>query len=142
MTCYCIEQWTGKYFKRYGFFSFGRNLSNIYRKKNKFHAATKTVIDALETASKKVAHKAAEATRDFIANENAETIPPKNLRDFEESLNDWTASKFLTRKWIEINGLPGGQCSVNKNITFKSPILWSNLCDYSHVYIVVKRRII
>ena len=142
MTCYCIEQWTGKYFKRYGFFSFGRNLSNIYRKKNKFHAATKTVIDALETASKKVAHKAAEATRDFIANENAETIPPKNLWDVEESLNDWTASKFLTRKWIEINGLTGGQCFVNKNITFKSPILWSNLCDYGHVYIVVKRRII
>ena len=55
-----------------------------------------------------------------------------------ELINDSTISKFVTRKWIEVNDLSGGQYSVNKNISFKTPMLWSDLCDYSDVYIVVK----
>ena len=47
-------------------------------------------------------------------------------------------SKILTRKWIEVNYLSGGQCSVNKNIRFKTPMLRSDLCDYSDAHIVVK----
>ena len=39
------------------------------------------------------------------------------------------------------NGLPGGQCSVNKNIRFKLPMLRSDLCDYSDVYIAAKGKI-
>ena len=31
-------------------------------------------------------------------------------------INDSTISKFVTRKWIEVNDLSGGQYSVNKNI--------------------------
>ena len=38
-------------------------------------------------------------------------------------LNDSTVSKFVTRKFIEVNELPGGQYSVNKNISFKTPML-------------------
>ena len=47
---------------------------------------------------------------------------------------------FVTRKWIEVNNLSGGQYSIHKNIRFKTPTLRSNLCDYSDAYIVVKRK--
>ena len=53
-------------------------------------------------------------------------------------LNDSTVSKFVTRKWIEVNDLSGGQYSVNKNMRFKISMLRSYLCDYSDEYIVVK----
>ena len=52
--------------------------------------------------------------------------------------NDSTVSKFVMRKWTEVNNLPGGQYSNNKNIRFKTPMLRSDLCDYSDVYIVLK----
>ena len=47
----------------------------------------------------------------------------------------------MTRKWIEVNYLSNGQYFVNKNIGFKTPVLRSNLYDYSDAYIVVKGRI-
>ena len=47
----------------------------------------------------------------------------------------------MTRKWIEVNNLSGGQYSVNKNIRFKTPILRSDLCAYSDTYVVLKGRI-
>ena len=56
-------------------------------------------------------------------------------------LNDSTVSKFLTRKRIELNDLSGGQYYVNKNIKFQTPMLRSDLCDYSDAYIVEKGRI-
>ena len=56
-------------------------------------------------------------------------------------LNESTVSKFVKRKWIEVNNLSGDQYSVNKNIRHKTPILRSYLCDYSDAYIVVKRTI-
>ena len=30
-----------------------------------------------------------------------------------------TISKFVTKKWVEVNDLPSGQYSVNRNIRFK-----------------------
>ena len=56
-------------------------------------------------------------------------------------LNDLTISKFVTRKWIEINDLSIGQCFLDKNIRFKNPTLRSVFCDYSDAYIVVKGTI-
>ena len=56
-------------------------------------------------------------------------------------LNDSTISKFLTRKWIEVNDLSVGQYFLDKNIRFKTPTLKSNFCDYSDAYIVVKGTI-
>ena len=53
-------------------------------------------------------------------------------------LNNLTISKFVTKKWIEVNDLSGDQYSFNKSITFKAPVLRSDLCDYSHAYIFVK----
>ena len=56
-------------------------------------------------------------------------------------LFDSTVSKFVTKKWIEVNDLSGGQYYVNKNIRFKTSMLRSDLHDYSDSYIVVKRRL-
>ena len=57
-------------------------------------------------------------------------------------LNDSSASTFGTKKkWIEVNDLSGGQNSVNKNITFKTKMLTSDLCNYSNAHIFVKGRI-
>ena len=52
-------------------------------------------------------------------------------------LNDLTVSKFVTEKWVEVNHLSSSQYSANKNIRFKTPMLRSDLCDYSDAYIVV-----
>ena len=51
-------------------------------------------------------------------------------------LNDSIVSKFVTKKWIEVNDLSSCQYSDNKNIRFKTSVLRSNLCDYSNAYIV------
>ena len=34
-------------------------------------------------------------------------------------LNDSTVSKFVTKKWIEVNDLPSSQYSVSKNTRFQ-----------------------
>ena len=59
MTRYFIELRTRKYVKRYGFLTFVKNLSNKYENEL-LDIATKTGLDALKSASKKVFHKAAE----------------------------------------------------------------------------------
>ena len=56
-------------------------------------------------------------------------------------LNDSTVSKFVTRKWIEVNNLSSGQYSANKRVRFKTLMLKLDLCDYTDVHIVVKGRI-
>ena len=56
-------------------------------------------------------------------------------------LKDSTVSKFVTKKWIEVNDLSSGQYSVNKNIRFKTSMLRSDLCDYNDAYIVLKETI-
>ena len=45
--------------------------------------------------------------------------------------NNSTVSKFVTGKWVEVNDLSNGLDSVDKNIRFKTPMLRSDLCDYS-----------
>ena len=37
-------------------------------------------------------------------------------RKISKLLNDSTVSKFVTRKWIEVSDLSGGQYSVNKKV--------------------------
>ena len=49
-------------------------------------------------------------------------------------------SKFVTREYVRVNSL----CNTyneNKSIRFKTPMLRSNLCDYSDAYILVKGKI-
>ena len=134
--------------------------------------ATKTGLNVLKTATKKVVYKTAEAIGEFIENKIAnktvqpKPVPDENLRDVEEIiispekqnkywanqdkyckmehykifklLNDSTVSKFLTKKWIEVNKLLHAQYSVNKNIRFKTPMLRSDMWDHSDAYIIVK----
>ena len=49
-------------------------------------------------------------------------------------------SKFVTRKYVRVNSLLDTY-NENKSIRFKTPMLRSNLCDYSDAYILVKSTI-
>ena len=49
-------------------------------------------------------------------------------------------SKFITRQYIEVTSL-SNTYNENKSIRFKTPMLRSNLCDYSDAYILVKGTI-
>ena len=46
-------------------------------------------------------------------------------------------SKFVTREYVRVNSL-SNTYNENKSIRFKTPMLRSNLCDYSDGYILVK----
>ena len=46
-------------------------------------------------------------------------------------------SKFVTREYVRVNTL-SNPYNENKSIRFKTPMLRSNLCDYSDAYILVK----
>ena len=50
-------------------------------------------------------------------------------------------SKFVTREYVTVNSLLNTY-NENKSIRFKTPMLRSNLCDYSDVYILVKGKIV
>ena len=60
---YSTEPKFRKYVKGYGFLSFARKSGDIFGKKL-MDTATKTGIDAVKTASKRVVQNTAEATRE------------------------------------------------------------------------------
>ena len=47
-------------------------------------------------------------------------------------------TRFITKKWIIVYGQSGGAYSTTKQISFKTSMLRSDLCDYSDAYIFVK----
>ena len=47
----------------------------------------------------------------------------------------------MTKKWVELNDLSVGQCSVNKNIRFRTSMLISDVTIVMHIYIPVKGTI-
>ena len=49
-------------------------------------------------------------------------------------------SKFVTREYVRVNSLLNTY-NENKSIRFKTPMLRSNLCDYSDAYILVNSTI-
>ena len=49
-------------------------------------------------------------------------------------------SKLVTREYVRVNSL-SNTYNKNKSIRFKTPMLRSNLCDYSDAYILVKGTI-
>ena len=49
-------------------------------------------------------------------------------------------SKIATREYVRVNSL-SNMYNENKSIRFKTPMLRSNLCDYSDAYILVKGTI-
>ena len=60
-----------------------------------------------------------------------------NLLDSESE----NLSKFVTRQYVKVNSL-SNMYNENKSIRFKTPMLRSNLCDYSDAYILVEGTII
>ena len=50
-------------------------------------------------------------------------------------------SKFFTREYVKVNSLSDTN-NENKSVRFKTPMLRSNLCDYSDAYILVEGTII
>ena len=70
---YSTEPKLIKYVKGCGFLSFARKFGDKCDK-NLLDTATKTGVDAAETASKQVAQKTAEATQDLIGNKIADKI--------------------------------------------------------------------
>ena len=65
-----------------------------------------------------------------------------NLLLSEDNENEMSQklSKFVTREYIRVNSL-SNTYNENKSIRFKTPILRSNLYDYSDAYILVKGTI-
>ena len=78
MARYTIEPTTRRYVKGYVFLSLAANLSDKYGGKV-LHTATKTGLHHAKTASKKVVHKAAEATGVLIGNKITENIVKRKL---------------------------------------------------------------
>ena len=62
-----------------------------------------------------------------------------NLLLSEDDENE-VLSKFVTREYVRLNSLLNTY-NENKSIRFKTPMLRSNLCDYSDAYILVKGTI-
>ena len=56
-----------------------------------------------------------------------------NLLDSESE----NLSKFVTRQYVKVNSL-SNMYNETKSIRFKTPMLRSNLCDYSDAYILVE----
>ena len=69
-----------------------------------------------------------------------------NLMDIDDFTNlsgDTTKAvpKFITKKCVEVHDQSGNandRYKSSKQIRFKTPLLQSDLCDYSDAYIVVK----
>ena len=61
-----------------------------------------------------------------------------NLLDITS--DDKDLPRFATKKWIEV--YDQSEKNNNKEIRIKTPMLRSDLCDFSDLYIVVKRDII
>ena len=64
-----------------------------------------------------------------------------NILLLSEDSESEQLSKFVTREYVRVNSL-FDTYSENKSIRFKTPMLRSNLCDYSDAYILVKGTII
>ena len=63
----------------------------------------------------------------------------QNIADLSENASN-QPSKFRTRNWVEINDDSRGTYT-DADITFKTTMLKSDLCDYADAYIFVKGRI-
>ena len=62
-----------------------------------------------------------------------------NLLLFEYNESE-KLSTFVTKEYVRVNSL-SNTCNKNKSIRFKTPMLRSNLCNYSDAYILVEGTI-
>ena len=65
----------------------------------------------------------------------------KILNSFDTTFDDKDLPRFITKKLINVYDQLEKNYNVNKEIRIKTPMLRSDLCDFSDVYIVVKRVI-
>ena len=56
--------------------------------------------------------------------------------------DDKDLPRLVTKKWIKDYDQSGGNYNANKEIRIKTLMQRSNLCDYSHAYIVAEGDII
>ena len=59
----------------------------------------------------------------------------QNMLNLNNEIND---SKFVTRKWNNVNDNSKSSYDTTNEITYNTEILKSNLCDYNNVYILVR----
>ena len=62
-----------------------------------------------------------------------------NLLDITSDNKD--LPRYVTKKWIEVYDQSEKNYNPNKEIRIKTPMLRSDLCDFSDAYIVVKGNI-
>ena len=62
----------------------------------------------------------------------------KIINLLDTTSDDKDLPRFVTKKWIEIYDQSEKNCSINKEIRIQTPMLRSDLCDFSDAYIVVK----
>ena len=67
-------------------------------------------------------------------------IEYKKIANLSDSASN-QPSKFRTKNWVEISDESRRTYNNNTQITFKTKILRSSLCDYSDAYILVKGNI-
>ena len=61
--------------------------------------------------------------------------------EFQKIIN-FLNIRFVTKKWIKVHYQSRkDNYNVNKEIRIKTPMLRSDLCDYSNAYIVVEGKI-
>ena len=53
-------------------------------------------------------------------------------------MNEANEYKFVTRKWNIVNDNSKANCEEEKEITYKTEVLKSNLCDYNDAYILIR----
>ena len=56
-------------------------------------------------------------------------------------LNEANDSKFVTRKWNNVNDNSKSNYDATNEITYHTEVLKSNLCDYNDAYILVRGEI-
>ena len=57
---------------------------------------------------------------------------------FDKTSDDRYLPRFVTKKWIELYDQSGRDYRVSKEIRIETPMLRSDLFDFSNAYIVVK----
>ena len=65
----------------------------------------------------------------------------KIINLLDTTSDDKDLPRFVTKKWIEVYDQSEKNYSINKEIRIKTPMLRSDLCDFSDAYIVVKGKI-
>ena len=60
---------------------------------------------------------------------------------FDTGFDDKDLPRFVTIEWIEVYDRSEKNYNVNKEIRIKTPMLRSDLCDFSDAYIVVRGNI-